>query len=340
MFAKVRPRPDDKKPRRTPQRETEQAPQKPDPAVEQNAHQETAASPLPSQEPTVNDQSAEVPDRQVTAYRRPPLLDLLEPIFKRKELAQLRNENEALGKYNDQLQKRQETEDKTVHAHLRRKCSNRQVRDLWIAVNAKTAQENLVADFVRAEQPTFDERIILVADAKNAAHLNWLVQENRVDQETFDPNRGMAHNRCRLYVGDRVRFCRDDAELDVKDGDLGEIIAFQSQQRTLAVALDRREVDASTLVFVALDEYHEIDLGYATTYDQAPKLQLYQAFVLADPQAPTRQLVDSLHCFRVEIHSDKLTACVQFPDIAGEQQFSQSVDQKADPLAQYRRDRD
>ena len=57
---------------------------------------------------------------------------------------------------------------------------------------------------------------------------------------------------------------------------------------------------------------------------------------MAERDAPTRRLVDLLDCYHVEIHADTLAAHVHFPELAGRQELTPSVDQKADPLEQYR----
>ncbi len=62
-------------------------------------------------------------------------------------------------------------------------------------------------------------------------------------------------------------------------------------------------------------------------------MQLHQAFLLADGSA--RQVVDSLSARNVEIYADKLTACSQFPELAGMEEMGQSIDMEADPLSQH-----
>ena len=177
------------------------------------------------------------------------------------------------------------------------------------------------------------ERIMLAPDNDTVVHLNRLAQGNRTQQDSFDASRGVAYNHVLLQRGDRVQFYRTDEELGVTDADLGEIIGLSPSQRTAVVAIDRRDMKASELVFVSLEDYLDIDLGYATTYDRAANLQLRQAFLLADGSA--RQVVDSLSAQDVGIYADKLTACSQFPELAGNQEMGQSIDMEADPISQH-----
>jgi hypothetical protein len=314
-------------------------PSLPEPTTDKTLEEEQTVFSQPVEHSATPGESPTIDEPEAFSRRRSGLLDLVELVFKRQELAQLHRANEILAKYNHQLHQRVERDNtKVYHAQHRREHTDRQVRDLWISATMKTAQENLVADYVRAEEPILAKRVMLVPDPETAANCNRLAQENRIDPITFDNTEAIAHDRTLFYVGDRVQFFRaEDRDLGVKDGDLGEIIAISPPERTLAVALDRCKMEASQLVLVPLREYPHIDLGYATTYDRTHKLSpLYHSFVLADLRAPTRHVVDSLSCFHVEIYGDALTACTHFPELAGHQVHGQGVDLEADPLAEYR----
>ena len=93
---------------------------------------------------------------------------------------------------------------------------------------------------------------------------------------------------------------------------------------------------ALDVVLVPLNEYAEIDLAYATTYDKAKHMELHQVFVLADSRAPTRQFVESLPAFHVQVYADAVTASTCFPEHADGHYRCPSVDLTADPLGSYR----
>ncbi len=277
----------------------------------------------------------QIQDGEIVPQRRPPLVELVERVFKREELKSLARKNQALQQQNSQLAKQLEPERKVYHARLKRHSALNQSRYWWIASSHERACENIVSDFAKCQVPSLLERIMLAPDEATVRQLNRLAQGNRLGEPDFDSTQALAHGQILLHKGDRVRFCRDANDPAVRDGDLGEVIMLDPATRTLVVALDRKQVELSELVFVPLAEYGDIDLGYAASYDQAPKLQLQQAFVLAHNEANTPELVAALSARRVEIHLDRFTALTQFPDVAGQPQWSQPLDREANPLANY-----
>ncbi|MDC0935060.1 hypothetical protein OAS39_02155 [Pirellulales bacterium] len=272
---------------------------------------------------------------QIVANRRPPLVELMERVFKRQELRDLARKNSALQEQNSQLAKQLEPERTVYHGRLERTSALNQSRYWWIASSQDRASENMVSDFAKCQFPSLLERIMLAPDRAAAARLNRLAQENRLAEPAFDGAKALAHEQNLFHKGDRVRFCRDAVDPGVRDGDLGEVIMLDAGTRTLVVALDRKEVELAELVFVPLAEYGDVDLGYAAAYDQAPKLQLQQAFVLGQQDANTPELVAALSAHCVEIHLDRFTAQTQFPEVAGKPLWAEPLDLEANPLAQY-----
>ena len=212
----------------------------------------------------------------------------------------------------------------------------RQVRDLWLSHRQEDAIASVVRDYVNAEKPTLAGRIIATADAATAVRLNTRAQDMRLGDGSFDPTQGIAHDRILLHVGDRVQFGRTDAELGVKDRELGDVVAIFPQFRTIAVAIDERKLPGAEVVLLSLNEYPDIDLAYATTYDRAKHMELHQVFVLADSRAPTRQFVESLPAFHLQVYADAVTASKCFPEHADGHYRCPSVDLNADPLGAYR----
>jgi len=288
----------------------------------------------PNRQPPQLGAAVVVADRQIVPDRPNGLLSLLEAALKRQDLEKLRQENAALARHNSRLQSLVEDKEKSYSTQFERDRTNSQFKDLWISSTVQEALANLLADFTRAEVPTLNKRIMLVPDAENVTRFNRLAQENRMHAGSFDATQGLAYNNVLLHSGDRVQFHRTDETLGVKDADLGEIVELFPEQRTAVVVLDRWESSISEVIFVPLRDYSDLDLGYAATYSRAADLQLHQAFILAGDSA--RELTDSLSARNVEIYADRLTACLQFPELAGEQQIGQAIDMEADPLAHYR----
>ena len=286
----------------------------------------------PNQKPPEVGAAVTVAERQIESERPGGLLSLLEATLNRQEDKQLREKNEALSRLNSQLQSKLQANSQTRHVRLNRDTKHRQVRDLWVSATVQGARESIVADYARLEFPMVGSRIMITPDSDTVAHFNRLAQENR-GHEVWDPTRAIAHNNILLYVGDRVQFNRTDEELGVRGDDLGEVVGLFPGQRTVAVALDRSEMKASDLVFVSLREYDELDLGYATTYDRAGDIDIYEALVLAT--RGSRPLVDSLSATNVAIYADTLTAAIEFPELAGQQELCPKIDTEADPLAAY-----
>jgi hypothetical protein len=183
-----------------------------------------------------------------------------------------------------------------------------------------------------------DEKIILAADERTAAKFNRLAQENCIEQKLVEPGTALAHHDALFYWGDRVQFFRTHE--NVRDGELGSIVIIDRRTRTLAVALDGKEVHSSQMAFISLEEYQDIRLGYATTFDRAPLLKLDRAMVLADTERPMADIVNSLHIQRVGIYADRITAARQFPQLLetpAQQQIE--IDPKADPLHEFQKER-
>ena len=277
-------------------------------------------------------ETVQIGDGMVTSHNRQPFQALTEEIFKKSKITELLDRNATLVQRISGLEQRLENKPAFLGRDDDRTPTARQTRDIWSCDDQKQAVERIVADYVKSEKPTLNQRMMLVPDEAAADQLNRLAQDNRIEGGYFDPTRGMAHNHVLLHKGDRVQFLRDDADLGVKDGELGEIVQLFQEHRAIVVAGDRRNADQSEFVIVPLEEYSEIDLAYAATYERSRKMDLYQVFVLADLHAPTREFVDSLTCFRAEVYADLATAYTQFADYLQGQKLENSIDRDADPL--------
>lgn len=290
----------------------------------------------PMLEPPRFAQPVDVHNGQVVPLKHSRLLDALDNALRRDEISHLFQMNDALTKHVSHLEG-QLPKKPAVHVNDRDpEPAARQVRDLWLCRGREDAIARIVRDYVNSEKPTLVGRIIAAPDAATVAHLNTQAQQHRLADGNFDPTQGLAHNRVLLHAGDRVQFCRTDNKLGVTDRDLGDVVALFPEFRTIAVALDDRKTPGSDVVLVPLKDYADVDLAYATTYDKAPKMELHQVFVLADSHAPTRQVVDALPGFHVEIYADAITASRFFPEQSTGHDLCQSVDLTADPLSSYR----
>ncbi len=128
----------------------------------------------------------QIQDGEIVPQRRPPLVELMERVFKREELKALARKNQALQEQNSQLAKQLEPERKVYHARLERHSALKQSRYWWIASSHQRASENIVADFAKCQVPSLLERIMLAPDDATVRHLNRLAQENRLGEPDFD----------------------------------------------------------------------------------------------------------------------------------------------------------
>ncbi|MCA9213734.1 MAG: hypothetical protein KDB27_11740 [Planctomycetales bacterium] len=253
----------------------------------------------------------------------------------RDELDQMKAENASLRQYVDQLYRK---EQRVFHDHLLRRVSDGKVINISTAVNKSKARENMVADFSKLAEVSLSEKIVLVADAHEARRINLTVQENTRSIEPARQKIGLVHHDCVLHTGDRVQ-CFADHDV-LRDGDLADVVAVDRETKTVSLFLDRHSC-AANLVHVSLSEYPSISLGYATTFERAEKLDLYQACIFPDSTNAAPQLVNELNCKRVAIYTDQLTAAVHFGHLLREPVFSRrnEIDRSIDPISQYFQER-
>ncbi len=250
----------------------------------------------------------------------------------RNEVAALKAEKAALV---ERLQQLSSQEKRVFHEHLLRQVDDGRVVNISCAVNRATAREHMLADFSLLSGVSLTDKIVLVPQHAESQEINRMIQQDIATKEGIIETSGIAHGHCLIHAGDRIQ-CFRDAD-PIRDGDLGEVIQIDRDSRTLAVALDRHKCP-SQVTIVPLSEYPEIDLGYATVYDRASKLDLYQACVFAD-SALGADLVASLSCKRVAIYSDQITAVREFSNLLREPPFREpDIDPHADPIVPYLRE--
>lgn len=87
------------------------------------------------------------------------------------------------------------------------------------------------------------------------------------------PDKKTAHTAIDLSVGDRLLFTRNDKEIGVKNGQLGDLLSYKGD--TLTVRMDSGE----TLSFSG-QEYSDIAHGYATTVHKSQGMTVDNSYVL------------------------------------------------------------
>ena len=146
------------------------------------------------------------------------------------------------------------------------------------------AREDLVArwDRDRVAEPS-KSRIILTHTNDEVRDLNLtardrLRQAGALGQDvTVKAERGKRQ----FAAGDRLMFLKNDRELGVKNGMLGEIEQVSPTQMT--VRLDAGRLDAGRSVVFDLKDYAQVDHGYAATIHKSQGVTVDRAHVLATP---------------------------------------------------------
>ena len=136
-------------------------------------------------------------------------------------------------------------------------------RDL-VHVGANRAQclSRLTADWRDAVAESGIEQVaVLTGSRADVREVNASIQMARYAAKELE-GEGVQLEKEHLFAGDRVRFRRNSHA--VMNGDTGVVVALAEEARCLTVKLD-----SGTVVDVDLDEYSDIELGYAGTTHSA-----------------------------------------------------------------------
>lgn len=87
------------------------------------------------------------------------------------------------------------------------------------------------------------------------------------------------HGRREFAAGDRLLFTRNDREVEVKNGMLGTIISTEKNQFT--VELDDKENGQTQTRTISIQDYADIEYGYATTIHKSQGTTVDNSYVLA-----------------------------------------------------------
>lgn len=115
----------------------------------------------------------------------------------------------------------------------------------------------------RAYRETADRIQVLTPiqrDVAGAANLNMILQEALSPSEPSLNRSGYTYR-----LGDRVMQIRNNYDKDVFNGDLGYVIAVNSEDRTLTMDFDGKSVEYD------ITELDELTLAYATTHPQGTR---------------------------------------------------------------------
>ncbi len=144
---------------------------------------------------------------------------------------------------------------------------------------AEAAKTALLAQWER-DRTSGTESIILASTRDDVRALSERVRARRREAGELGVDVAIETSRgARFFAtNDRIRFLRNDKELDVKNGSLGTILAISP--RALHVAVDDKRT-----VNVDLLSYDAIDWGYAATLHAAEGLTVDRAYVFLTPHA-------------------------------------------------------
>jgi ATP-dependent exoDNAse (exonuclease V) alpha subunit len=151
--------------------------------------------------------------------------------------------------------------------------------------SAKTALVQMWND-VRISQPD-KTQIILAYTRKDAQELNEIARDYRKqNNELGEDHKLLTSSGNKTFAeGDRIYFLRNNRDLGVMNGTLGNIEAITNNRLTVAVDRDDfkgNKVDANRqVVNLDLDCYNHITHGYAATIHKAQGVTVDRSYVLA-----------------------------------------------------------
>lgn len=124
--------------------------------------------------------------------------------------------------------------------------------------------------------------------------LNRMAQALR--HPSFGPEDGVFLGEDRIHEGDRVLFTKNSRELDVSNGEFGEVVRIRSPWLGLlsgprvTVRVDGDDGASPRLVTLDTFDYPHLTLGYAATTHKAQGATVEKTFVLAGGWMQDREL--------------------------------------------------
>lgn len=157
-------------------------------------------------------------------------------------------------------------------------------RDLLkVAENRFEAMEMLVKDW-RTETTELKSSLMVAGTRADVTNLNRLAQAERLATGELGRKSIQIDNDF-LHENDRVLFTKNDYFLKVGNGDLGTVSEVDRERRLIKVNLDN-----GNRVTIPVNQYEDIQLGYAVTTHKAQGKTVNRAFILVGGFMQDREL--------------------------------------------------
>ena len=152
------------------------------------------------------------------------------------------------------------------------------------ATTKHEARELLIEAWQQGKTDDLKETLILTSTREEAATLNGLAQEVLISEGKIDPlSQSVESGGMTYYEGDRLMFEKNNRELDVKNGQRGEIEEV-TPQGNITVKLDNGEYR-----HVDPEAYKEFSLAYACTTHKAQGQTVSGTFIMVDDSMIDRE---------------------------------------------------
>ena len=175
---------------------------------------------------------------------------------------------------------------------------------LFVGSSQQEACSRLVSDWKRAVSlSSLSETRILTATRVEALRLNLAVQRERIRGQEIGGS-AVSVGEVSFHVGDRVLF-RANSSL-VRNGNTGVVTFASEESRMMKV-----KIDGGQRVTINLDEYQDVQLGYAATTHSAQGSSVKHCLVLCSDIMQGRELIyvqASRAAVETRLYTDEATA--------------------------------
>lgn len=142
-------------------------------------------------------------------------------------------------------------------------------------------RQQMVNDWFRSGPPK--STLMLAVTREDVLDLNLRAQALRKEKGQLGLG-FFSRGEVTFRMNDRVLFRRNDRLLGVVNGSQGELVAFHPFKRIATFRLDNGKK-----VFVPVDHYKDLELGYCRTTFSAQGATVDNTFILWDPEAQSRE---------------------------------------------------
>ena len=157
-------------------------------------------------------------------------------------------------------------------------------RDLLTVSETRTdAMKEIVRDW-KAETIRFQDSLMLAGTRAEVSKLNQLAQTERLSNGELG-KKPIEISGNFVHKNDRVLFTKNNRIYQVRNGELGTVTSIDNESRTVVI-----ETDDKRYVKIAIQDYDNLQLGYAVTTHKAQGITVDKAFILAGGVMQDREL--------------------------------------------------